>query len=353
MSGQGAAVRLGGLATAVPPHVIPQSLARTVAAGLFREGLPDIERLLPLFDNSGIEQRHSAMPPAWHLAGHGFAERNRAFIAAAEALLAEAALAALSRAGTAAEEIDAVVCVCSSGIATPSLEARVAERIGLRHDVARLPVFGLGCGGGVLGLARSAALARAEPGTKVLLLVVELCTLTLRLHDRSKANLVAFALFGDGAAAAVLGTGCEGPVLGRAGEHRWPNSFDVMGWQVEDDGLGVLFSVKVPEIARQRMRGAATGFLERHGLTLGHIDRFICHPGGAKVVQALEHALGLAAGALDDARDALRRYGNMSAASVLFVLEQALAEPGWRRGLMTALGPGFSAGFMLVERPEA
>jgi alkylresorcinol/alkylpyrone synthase len=351
MSGHAAAVRLGGLATAVPPHVIPQDLARSVAGRLFRDSLPDVERLLPLFDNSGIERRHAAMPLPWLIQGHGFAERNRAFIAAAEDLLVEASQNALARAGLAPPDIDAVVCVCSSGIATPSLEARVAERIGLRRDVARLPVFGLGCGGGVLGLARAAALARAEPGSRVLFLVVELCTLTLRLNDRSKANLVACALFADGAAAAVLGTGLEGPILGRAGEHRWPNSFDVMGWRVEDDGLGVLFSVKVPEIARQGMRAAATGFLQRHALTLEHIDRFICHPGGAKVVQALEHALGLAAGALDDARDALRRYGNMSAASVLFVLERALQEPGWRRGLMTALGPGFSAGFMLVERP--
>lgn len=343
-------VRLAALATRVPRHRISQSEAKAFATTVFDGHLEEVERLLPLFDNAGIEHRHVARPISWLMEGPSFARRNAAFVEAAEELLEEAARAALARAGLGADAIDAVVCVSSTGIATPGLDARVAERLGLRPDVERTPVFGLGCAGGTLGLARAAALARGNPGSRVLFLVVELCTLTLRLADRSKANLVACALFGDGAGAAVLGTDLDGPALGASGEHRWGGTLDVMGWTVEDDGLGVLFSIKIPEITRQRMRAATQAFLARQGLGFESVDRFVCHPGGAKVVEALEQAFTLESGTLADARAVLRDYGNMSAATVLFVLARALKEPGWRRGLMTSMGPGFTGSFQLVER---
>ena len=343
-------VRLAALATRVPQHKFSQAEARSATAALFAGHLQEVNRLLPLFDNAGIGHRYSARPLAWSIEGPGFAERNAASVEAAEELLAETARVALARAGLAPDSIDAVVCVSSTGIATPSLDARVAERLGLRADVERTPIFGLGCAGGTLGLARAASLARGNPGSRVLFLVVELCTLTFRLADRSKANLVACALFGDGAGAAVLGTGLDGPVLGASGEHRWEGTLDVMGWSVEDDGLGVLFSIKIPEIARQKMRAAAQAFLDRQGLGIEAIDRFVCHPGGAKVVEALEEAFSLTDGTLADARAVLRDYGNMSAATVLFVLARALKEPGWRRGLVTSMGPGFTGSFQLVER---
>jgi alkylresorcinol/alkylpyrone synthase len=342
--------RLLGLATALPPHGFSQAEARAAAAALFAGSFPDLERLLPLYDASGIEQRWSARPLPWHAAGQGFAARNAAFIETADVLLADAALRALAAAGLEVGDVDEVVTVCTTGIATPSLEARLAERIGLRADVVRTPIFGLGCGGGVMGLARASALARARPGAIVLLLVIELCTLTFRPGDRSKANLVAGALFGDGAAAAVVSTAGIGPRIAATGEHRWPKSLDVMGWTIEDDGLGVLFSVRVPEVVRLHMREATTGFLARQRLGLDDIERWVCHPGGAKVVRGLEEALSLPPDALDDARKILRDCGNMSAASVLFVLERALAAPGWQRGLMTTMGPGFSASFALIER---
>lgn len=343
-------VRLAALATRVPPHRFSQVEAKDFATAVFDGHLEEVDRLLPLFDNAGIGHRYAARPIAWSMEGPSFGRRNAAFVEAAEELLTEAAKAAMARAGLGPDGIDAVVCVSSTGIATPSLDARIAERLGLRPDVERTPVFGLGCAGGTLGLARAAALARGNPGSRVLFLVVELCTLTFRLADRSKANLVACALFGDGAAAAVLGTGLDGPALGPAGEHRWGGTLDVMGWTVEDDGLGVLFSIKIPEIARQRMRAATQAFLARQGLGLEAVDRFVCHPGGAKVVEALEEAFSLEAGTLADARAVLRDYGNMSAVTVLFVLGRALKEPGWRRGLMTSMGPGFTGSFQLVER---
>lgn len=243
-----------------------------------------------------------------------------------------------------------MVAVSSTGIATPSLEAHLAERLPLRADVARTPLFGLGCAGGVLGLARAAALARAEPGSRVLLLVVELCTLALRQSDPSLANLVACALFGDGAAAAILSTEGDGPRIGPAGEHRWPGTLEVMGWRVEDDGLGVLFAQSVPDIARDRLRPALDRFLERHAIEAASVDRWLCHPGGAKVLAALERALPAPARGLEHARAVLAEHGNMSAPTVLFVLDRALAEPGWRRAVLIALGPGFSVGFAALER---
>lgn len=342
--------RLLGLATALPSHRFSQTEAKAAAAALFAGCFPDLDRLLPLYDNSGIEQRWSARPLAWHAMPQGFAARNAAFVETADELLADIASRALAAAGLKVEQVDEVVTICTTGISTPSLEARLAERIGLRTDVVRTPVFGLGCGGGVMGIGRAASLARARPGGVVLLLVIELCTFTFRPGDRSKANLVAGALFGDGAAALVIGTGGTGPRIVATGEHRWPGSLDVMGWTVEDDGLGVLFSVRVPEVVRLHMREATGSFLGRHGLALRDVERWICHPGGAKVVSALEEALSLPAEAMDDARIVLRDCGNMSAASVVFVLERALASPDWRRGLMTAMGPGFSAAFALIER---
>jgi alkylresorcinol/alkylpyrone synthase len=266
------------------------------------------------------------------------------------ALLKEAAEHCLDRAGVSFDEIDAVVTVSTTGIATPSLDAQLMEVLPFRRDLQRLPVFGRGCAGGVTGLARAAALARAAPGSKVLLLVVELCGLTFRAQDLSKSNIIATALFGDGAAAALLSTSGAGPRVKGWGEHTWPQSLDVMGWTVKDDGLGVLFSRDIPTLVRDELRQAADRFLARHGLNRLDLAGYICHPGGAKVLDALEDAFELPHGALAHARATLRDYGNMSAVTVLFVLERLLgAIPRTGRYLMSALGPGFTASFALLE----
>jgi len=252
------------------------------------------------------------------------------------------------------DEIDSIVVVSTTGIATPSLDALLIERMGLRRTVERLPIFGLGCAGGVLGLARAASQAAVAPGKTVLFLVAELCALSFRRDDWSKSNIVATALFGDGAAAALLSTDGEGPALVAAGEHTWPGSLDVMGWEVADDGLRAIFSRDIPKLVTTQLRDAASEFLSRHGLAIGEIDRFVCHPGGTKVIAALEHAFGLGQGALVEARAVLRDYGNMSAATVMFVLERMLAKAcatgaRWERALMNALGPGFTAGFLVID----
>ncbi|MCS7266602.1 MAG: type III polyketide synthase [Geminicoccaceae bacterium] len=343
-------VALLALASANPPHLLTQAAAKEGARRLFGGRLDELERRLRLFDRCGIERRRIALPLDAYLEPAGFGRRNALFLASALALLEDATRRALAAAGLEAEAIDAVVTVCSTGIATPSLEAHLAERLGLRADVLRAPLFGLGCAGGVQGLARAADFARARPGSRVLLLVVELCSLTLRLSDASLANLVACALFGDGAAVAILSSAGTGPRIGPTGEHRFRGTLEVMGWRVEDDGLGVLFAPTVPEIARSRLGGALAAFLERQGLAPADVDRWLCHPGGAKVLSALEEVLPAPAKGLEHARAVLAEFGNMSAPTVLFVLDRALAEPDWKRALLLALGPGFTAAFAIVER---
>jgi alkylresorcinol/alkylpyrone synthase len=344
--------RLVSLATAVPPFDIPQTEVSERAVEAFAATPNAAAWLAPIYINAEIDNRHSCVPARWYLSEHSFGDRNDLFLANAVDLLAEAARRALDEAGLAPADIDAIVTVCSTGVATPSLDARVMEKIAFRRNVERLPIFGLGCAGGVLGLARAAAMAQARPDSRVLLLVVELCGLTFRLQDRSKSNLVATALFGDGAAAAVVS--CNEayhakPRLGPWGEHTWPDSLGVMGWDVADDGLKVVFSRDIPTLVREDLRPIVDDFLARHDADLSDLAGFVCHPGGAKVLDALEDCFELRQGALNHARSVLRQHGNMSAATILFVLKEALDAVMTGPHLMTTLGPGFTAGMMVVE----
>jgi alkylresorcinol/alkylpyrone synthase len=340
--------RLRGLTTAVPRHALRQEEIMAAAGQLFDRPPDELGRLMPAYINAGIDRRHSCVPLEWYFARHGWRERTALFVEHAPELLADAAERCVTKAGIPWDRIDAIVAVSTTGIATPSLDALLMERLPFRRDVMRLPVFGLGCAGGVLGFSRAAELARAEPGRNVLLLVVELCALTFRRGDNSKSNVIATALFGDGAAAALISSEGDGRTLGPAGEYTWPGTLDVMGWEVEDDGLGVLFSRDIPTLVRTQFRSALLNFLARHGMAPDRIDRYVCHPGGAKVIEALEDALALEPGTMSVAREVLRGYGNMSAATVLFVLERMLAERTDDTLLMSALGPGFTAAFQLL-----
>lgn len=346
--------RLIALATAVPPHDLPQDEVASRAAVLFAPVEGGFHRLEPVYRNARIDVRHACVPLDWFLEDHRFDERNNLFLHHATDLLVEAASKALASAHLGPEDIDSIVTVCTSGIATPGLDARVMERLQFRRDVQRMPIFGLGCAGGVMGLSRAAAMATADPQSRVLLLVVELCTLTFRRGDRSKSNLVATALFGDGAAAAIVScrdeVGSEpAPRLGPWGEHTWPDSLDIMGWDIADDGLKVVFSRDIPALVRSDLRPVVDRFLDRHELRLGEIDELVCHPGGAKVIDALEDCFDLPRGGLVHSRESLRRHGNMSAASVLFVLRASLDTRRGGRRLMTTLGPGFTAAMMVLQ----
>jgi alkylresorcinol/alkylpyrone synthase len=333
----------------VPPYRLEQRDVMKIAARLFDGAFVDLDRLLGVFGNAAIETRYSCVPIDWYMDDHGLAERNALYLEHAVTLIERAAADGLAAAGLTAEDIDLIVAVSSTGIATPSLDALLMERMPFRRDVQRLPIFGLGCAGGVLGLARAAAFARAEAGSRVLFLVVELCALTFQRADRSKSNLIAIALFGDGAAAGVLSRAGEGPAITGWGEYTWPRSLDIMGWNIVDEGFGVLFSRDIPTLVRGKIRAATETVLARQGLALGDIDSFICHPGGAKVIDALEEAYGLPPGGLEHSRAVLRDYGNMSAATVLFVLDRALKAAGGRRHLLSSLGPGFTAAFLTLE----
>lgn len=342
---------LGALATAVPEHVLNQEDVMRGAAKLFKGSFHDFDRLIPVFKNAAIGTRHSCVPIDWYLEEHSFAERNALFIENAVDLLEQAILRCLERADLAIEDVDALVVASTSGIAAPSLDALLVDRLNMRRNVQRLPIFGLGCAGGVIGLSRAGALARATPGSNVVFAVVELCGLTFRFNDRSKSNVIATALFGDGAAAAVVSTDMAGPELSAWGEHTWSDTLEIMGWRIEDDGFGVLFSRNIPNLVRSKMREAAEQFLAAHDLSLDDIDEFVCHPGGAKVLTALEDVFGLQTGGLAHGRETLRQYGNMSAATVMFVLDRSLQQEGVNgtRRMMSSLGPGFTAGFLVLD----
>ena len=346
---------LVSLETAVPEHVIPQQEAAALAARLFGHRTPDYGRLAGIFDATGIDTRQSVRPLDWFAQPRGWEERAEAYLDGAGRLFDAVARKAIAAAALAPRDIDTIVTVSSTGIATPTLDARAARRLGIRPDVRRVPVFGLGCAGGASGLGLAARLAAAEPGRNVLLVVLELCTLAFRLDKPTKANIVATALFGDGAAACVVRAGPQPGGLARieaSGEHLWPDTIDIMGWAVDPHGLDVIFSRSIPSFAQARIGTAVEAILNRAGLRACDIDRFVCHPGGAKVVAALERGLALEDGTLDLERKVLGRHGNMSAPTVLFVLERLLAQGCPDRVLLSAMGPGFSLSAVSLRRPR-
>jgi alkylresorcinol/alkylpyrone synthase len=343
------------VATAVPDFPIDQHLAETHARALFSPRMKNYDRVAGVFTTTGVTRRYSVRPVAWFLEPHGWPDRTAAYVEGATALFERVARRALEAANVAPERIDAVVTVSSTGVSTPSLEARVLPNLGFRPDVERTPVFGLGCAGGVTGLAIASRLAAAKPNGTVLLVAVELCTLAFRLDRASKADVIATSLFGDGAAAAVVSsdpTLLPLATVDGATEHLWERTLDIMGWDVDDVGLGVLLSRSLPAFVGERYRQSFDAALGRLGLAHDDIGRVVCHPGGTKVLDAIEAALEKPHGTLDLERGVMREYGNMSSPTVLFVLERALAVGLPERALLAALGPGFTASYVALSRPS-
>lgn len=343
-------VALLGLATARAPHILPQLRVIERAGSLLGPRFADFERLSGVFENAGIEERQSVVPFEWFDEPRDWEERSRAYVEGAGDLFERAALAAMEAAGLEARQVDCIVTATTTGISTPTLEARAAMRLGFRPDVRRVPIFGLGCAGGVTGLATAARMARALPGSNVLFVTVEACTLSFRLDRVTKADIVATALFGDGAAAAALRAGAAegeaGALIGEGVEHTWPDTLFIMGWNVERDGLGVVFDRSIPPFVHENYRVAAEEALLRMDLSRSDVDRLVCHPGGAKVVDAIEAAMTLPSGSLDAEREVLRRHGNMSAPTVLFVLDEVLRRGSRGNLVLASLGPGFTASFL-------
>jgi alkylresorcinol/alkylpyrone synthase len=341
---------LVSLATAVPPHVLWQRDVALAAKGLFGGRYDEFGRLSKVFETTGIVKRHGVRPIEWYVEPRGWPERTAAYLEGAQDLFVEAAGKALVAAGLTAGEVDTVVTVSSTGIATPSLEARVFGRMGFRADVMRVPVFGLGCAGGVSGLSIAARLAEARPGSTVLLVAVELCTLAFRLDELTKANIVATALFGDGAAACILSTQGGIAAVEGAGEHTWEDTLDIMGWNVDPQGFGVIFARAIPPFVEEKLAPAMTALLDRMHVRAAEVDRFVCHPGGTKVIAALERSLSLDQGSLDHEREVLAHCGNMSAPTMLFVLDRVLKDGAPTRSVLTAMGPGFTASCLSLKK---
>ena len=345
--------RLISLATAVPAFVIDQAAAKAQSRVLFGSRMRDFDRLAQVFETTGIERRYSVRPVPWFSEEHGWPDRTEAYVAGASELFERVTRKALSEANLEPRDIDAVVTVSSTGVATPSLEARILPGMGFRPDVERTPVFGLGCAGGVTGLAIASRLASARPGTTVLLVAVELCTLAFRLDRATKADIIATSLFGDGAAAAIVSSDDDLAAIANfsgATEHLWPDTLDIMGWGVDDAGLGVLLSRSLPNFVEKRYRASFSEAIERLAIERADIERVVCHPGGTKVLEAIEAALSLATGTLDIERGVMRDYGNMSSPTVIFVLERAIAAGLPLQTMLAALGPGFTASFVSLTR---
>lgn len=347
--------RIVAAATAFPPHVATQGEVRDALGSIFADRLPGLESALAVFDHARIERRNFMRPLDWYAAPRTPAECNRVYLEEGLVLLAESAKDCLARAGQPPETVDQVIAVSSSGHATPTLDARLINRLNLRRDTNRLPVWGLGCAGGAAGLARAFDYCRAHPRARVLVVALETCSLTFAAGDATKKNLVAAAIFADGAASVLIAgdeAAGEGPRLLATRSHLFADSQHIMGWDFTDAGMRLVLSPRLPAMVKAELPALVDAFLVSQGLGRGDLVHYLTHPGGAKVIDAYREALGLADGELWFTEEVLRQHGNVSAVSVLAVLEQWLADADSRlpgHGLLSAFGPGFSAEQILLE----
>lgn len=342
---------------ALPPNWVDQETLIAALAPLWAESHYNVGRLAELQRATLVAGRHLALPLAEYPALDTFARCNDAFIRVGTEVGEAAVRDALARAGLSPADVDHLFFVTVTGIATPSLDARLANRLGLPRAVKRTPIFGLGCLAGAAGLARASDAVRAFPGEVAVLLSVELCSLTLQRNDLSVANVIASGLFGDGAAAVVIGGGGRAvprgaPRVLATRSAFYPDTEWVMGWDVVDTGFKVVLSAKVPEVVEQNVGADVDRFLADHGLERGRIRHWIAHTGGPRVLEAFRRALDLPEAALARSWASLREVGNLSSASVLFVLGDLLASGEAREGdlgLLAAMGPGFASELVLLR----
>ncbi|MFC4784326.1 type III polyketide synthase [Nocardioides sp. MAHUQ-72] len=339
----------------LPPHQYPQEEITDAFVGVIADGSLD-ERVLRRFHrNAGVRQRNLVLPLERYGRLDGFTEANDLFIEHAVSLGARAVTDALKDAGLTPSDVDLVMCATVTGLAVPTLEARIASLIGMRPDVKRVPLVGLGCVAGAAGLARLHDYLAGHPDDVAVLVTVEICSLTVQRDDLSVPNLVASGLFGDGAAAVVA----RGSGVGRAGvevldtrSRLYPDSERTMGFDVTSGGLRIVLDAQVPTVVNHYIRDDVDAFLDGHGLTRADVEWWVCHPGGPKVIEALESALEIPRSAVQLTWDSLARIGNLSSASVLHVLEDTLRErpprPG-SYGIVMAMGPGFCSELVLAR----
>jgi alkylresorcinol/alkylpyrone synthase len=314
--------------------------------------LSGLDRLIAVFENTGIESRYISAPLAWFTEPQSFANKNRQWFETALSLCESASRTALQKAGVAPEQVGAVVLVTTTGIATPGLEAHLIQRLGIPLSAVRLPIWGLGCAGGPAGLTRAAEIAQNRPGQYALMVAVELCSLTFVRGDLSKSNLVATSLFADGAAAVVLGmptfsSSADGPSVLGGFSRLLPNSYEVMGWDVVPDGLQVRFAQSIPALVEGELGDLIRDGLASYGISASDVHTWTLHPGGARVLAAYRDGMGVDKESLEASYCVLKKFGNMSSPTVLFVLARQMyqlekPDPG-SVGVLLALGPGFAA----------
>ncbi len=341
-----------GCNTALPPHYYSQQDLLDGLERLWREQHFNSQRLRQFHQAMGIQGRHLSLPREEYLQSSDFTGRNGAFQRVSLELAEQVVSGLLTQQGLTAEQIDYLVYTSVTGLSVPSLDARLMNRLAFRPNLRRVPLFGLGCLGGAAGTARLADLLAGDPEAYGLLLSVELCSLTLQPQDLSAANLVASGLFGDGAAAVLMGPAAPGkPRIVDTRSVFFPDSEGVMGWDIGSHGFAIVLSPQVPHYAEQHLGPALLEFLAAHNLTPQDIRAWIAHPGGPKVVEALQQALSLDPDSLQITRDSLEKVGNLSSASVLFILSQFLKQErqAGDHGLMLAMGPAFCAELVLLQ----
>ena len=345
--------------SAFPAYRYPQAqFAQKVADQV---GLDPAQRaqLKRLHGNAGVDTRHTILPMAEYGALGGIGPANDRYIEEATELGEQALRGALDAAGLAARDVDLLIVTSVTGVAVPSLDARLIPRLGLRPDVKRLPIFGLGCVAGAAGLGRLHDYLLAWPQHTAALLAVELCSLTWRPTEVTVADLVASSLFGDGAVALVAtggraldGRAAGGPRVVASRSQVFPDSADTLGWRLASDRFRIILTAELADVVERQLSGSVTAFLAEHGLTVDEVSSWVCHPGGPKVIDAIQQSLKLPDSAVELSRRSLAEAGNMSSASVLHILEKTIdtrPPPAGSAGLMIGLGPGLSAELVLLQ----
>ncbi|WP_042471740.1 type III polyketide synthase [Bacillus ndiopicus] len=355
--------KICSISTYKAPHTLTQQNAQQLTKELFQQHMPRLERLLKVFHNGGIETRQLCVPAEWHRTQRSFAERNQLYMELATQYSVEVIQQCLSNehfltSPVTPSSIDAIIFVSTTGLATPSIDARVMNILPFSDRLRRMPLWGLGCAGGAAGISRAFDYCKAYPTAKVLVVCVELCSLTFQTEDIRKSNIVGASLFADGAAAVLIcgdeadvELRCAVPHIIHSASKLLPNSEQVMGWDVQNSGLHVIFQKSIPAIINSWLRPFITEFLEEQYLTERDVAYFIAHPGGKKVLEAYEQALFLTTEQTAVARAILQQFGNMSSPTVLYVLEQFMLQnkESYKFGLLVALGPGFCGEAVLVE----
>jgi len=336
------------------PYKTDQLKVKKQALELFSKNFPEAKRLIFAFDNTEIKYRNFCKPLSYYEKPNTFEERNNEYIKIALDYSVQAAEDCIAKAGIVKEDITDILFVSTTGLATPSLDGMIINKMRLNPHVNRSPLWGLGCGGGVSGMAKANMVAKANPDAVVLLIAVELCSLTLIKSDYSKSNFIGSSLFSDGIAACIIKgdnhkNNNEVIYVGSSSKLYY-DSLEVMGWDFQDTGFKVLFSKDIPTFIKEHIKEDIDEFLSKHQLQMSDIKNFIFHPGGKKVLDAYQDTLGVEGDFLKTTREVMNNYGNMSSATVLYVLEKFMRE-GFEEGygLMLSMGPGFSSEMVLLK----